>query len=80
MAEGVKTLKLERFDSVARITIDRADRLNALGADEMRGLHRVMQDVGYDFWVDYVEQILARFQAKPRTVLDLACGTGNTTL
>lgn len=41
---------------------------------------RVMQDVGYDFWVDYVEQILARFQAKPRTVLDLACGTGNTTL
>ncbi|MCL5984593.1 MAG: enoyl-CoA hydratase-related protein [Candidatus Thermoplasmatota archaeon] len=48
MAEGVKTLKLERFDSVARITIDRADRLNALGADEMRGLHRVMQDVAQD--------------------------------
>lgn len=41
---------------------------------------RVMQDVGYDLWVDYIEQLLARFGAKPRTVLDLACGTGNTTL
>ena len=41
---------------------------------------RVMQDVGYDFWIDYIEQILARFKATPRSILDLACGTGNTTL
>lgn len=41
---------------------------------------QIMHDVGYDLWVDYIEQLLARFGAKPRTVLDLACGTGNTTL
>ncbi|MHB8756589.1 MAG: class I SAM-dependent DNA methyltransferase [Bacillota bacterium] len=41
---------------------------------------RVMRDVGYDLWTDYIEQLLARFETRPRTVLDLACGTGNTTL
>ncbi|MFO7637747.1 MAG: methyltransferase domain-containing protein [bacterium] len=32
--------------------------------------------VDYRSWVDYVERIFSRFRARPRTVLDLACGTG----
>lgn len=40
----------------------------------------VMQDVGYDFWIDYVERLVKRLGRAPRRVLDLACGTGNTTI
>lgn len=39
-----------------------------------------MQDVGYDLWADYIEAILDRFGRHPKTILDLACGTGNSTL
>ncbi|MCL6638377.1 MAG: class I SAM-dependent methyltransferase [Firmicutes bacterium] len=37
---------------------------------------------GVDFngWIDYLEEILASFGHAPATVLDLACGTGNTVL
>jgi SAM-dependent methyltransferase len=35
-----------------------------------------MKGVPYREWVDYVERLLARFDAQPQTVLDLACGTG----
>jgi SAM-dependent methyltransferase len=41
---------------------------------------QVMQDVGYDLWVDYIEAILQRFDHRPGSILDLACGTGNSTL
>ncbi len=41
---------------------------------------QLMADVPYDSWIDYVEQILEEFKVTPKRVLDLACGTGNTTL
>lgn len=37
----------------------------------------LMRNVPYDRWVDYVEAILERRMARPRTVLDLCCGTGS---
>ena len=36
----------------------------------------LMRTVPYRGWVDYVEQILSRWRARPKVVLDLACGTG----
>lgn len=37
----------------------------------------LMANVPYRQWVAYVEAILERISYHPRTVLDLACGTGN---
>jgi SAM-dependent methyltransferase len=36
----------------------------------------LMAGVPYEQWVRYLEELLERFNASPRTVLDLACGTG----
>jgi len=36
----------------------------------------LMRAVPYRRWVDYVEALLRKHQVQPRTVLDLACGTG----
>lgn len=40
----------------------------------------LVQSVDYDDWAHYVEQILARFDGFGRVVVDLACGTGNTSI
>lgn len=40
---------------------------------------RLMRDVPYSSWVDYVQSILERLGSRPKTVLDVACGTGNVT-
>ncbi|SHF72556.1 Methyltransferase domain-containing protein [Desulfofundulus australicus DSM 11792] len=40
----------------------------------------LVSGVDYEGWIDYLEEILRRFNYHPCTVLDLACGTGNTTL
>ena len=40
---------------------------------------RLTNDVDYEATVDFYMQILAREDIKPRTVLDLACGTGSVT-
>jgi SAM-dependent methyltransferase len=40
----------------------------------------LMVDVEYERWVDYAIRILERIGLHPREVLDLACGTGTTTL
>lgn len=40
----------------------------------------MMRYVDYRGWVDYVERILKRFKVEPKTVLDLACGTGIPTI
>lgn len=32
--------------------------------------------VDYKGWVDYVEKVFRRFKVEPRTILDVACGTG----
>lgn len=40
----------------------------------------IMSEVPYEDWVDFLEQILDEMHFQPRTVLDLACGTGNISL
>ncbi len=39
-----------------------------------------MRDVGYEMWADYVEEICSRHGLAPDTILDVACGTGNSTV
>jgi SAM-dependent methyltransferase len=36
--------------------------------------------VDYKAWVDYVERVFRHFKAEPKTVLDVACGSGIPTL
>jgi ubiquinone/menaquinone biosynthesis C-methylase UbiE len=38
---------------------------------------RLMNGVPYDAWMDYLLRLLEERKARPRHVLDLACGTGN---
>jgi ubiquinone/menaquinone biosynthesis C-methylase UbiE len=38
---------------------------------------QLMHDVPYDAWVQYLRDLLEARNARPRAVLDLACGTGN---
>ncbi len=40
---------------------------------------QLMAGVPYSYWVDYLEALLNRIDYHPRTVLDVACGTGNVT-
>ena len=37
-------------------------------------------DVDYEKWADYIENIFARYDKNPSLVCDLACGTGNITV
>ncbi|WIF94255.1 class I SAM-dependent DNA methyltransferase [Caminicella sporogenes] len=39
----------------------------------------LMRDVNYDKWADYIENIFKKFNLRPNTILELACGTGNIT-
>jgi SAM-dependent methyltransferase len=50
----------------------------AADAFELIGAYydQLMQGVPYTDWVDYVEKLLDRFDARPQVALDLACGTG----
>ena len=41
---------------------------------------RLMTDVDYDGWCDYLEESFARMKVQPKLVLELGCGTGNLTL
>jgi SAM-dependent methyltransferase len=41
---------------------------------------QIMADVPYKQWADYIQGVWARFSYSPRTVLDLACGTGNLSI
>ena len=38
------------------------------------------EDVDYNTWADYIEEIFARFGKHPKIICDLACGTGNITI
>jgi len=40
---------------------------------------KLMYDVDYSKWYDYIHEILIKYQASPRKVLEMACGTGNFT-
>ena len=37
----------------------------------------LMAGVPYGLWVDYLEGLFRRYDFTPRTILDVACGTGN---
>jgi len=41
---------------------------------------QLMQGIDYQAWVSYVEKLVAKFQGKIKSVVDLACGTGNSTI
>ena len=53
--------------------------MNAYGA-LAASYDRLTNDVDYEAVVDFYFQILAREGLKPRTAVDLACGTGSVTL
>lgn len=38
---------------------------------------KLMYDIDYSRWADYIEEIFKRNNKKPSLVLDLGCGTGN---
>ena len=40
----------------------------------------LMDDVDYDGWVNYIEQIIKNENAEVKNILELACGTGNITI
>lgn len=40
---------------------------------------RLMTDVDYDGWCDYLENCFSRMNVQPKLVLELGCGTGNLT-
>lgn len=40
----------------------------------------LMKGIDYEAWVDYVEAVIKRFDGSPASVVDLACGTGGSTL
>ncbi|MGL5693309.1 MAG: class I SAM-dependent DNA methyltransferase, partial [Peptostreptococcaceae bacterium] len=40
----------------------------------------LMNDVDYDGWVKYIEEIIKNEKAEVQNILELACGTGNLTI
>ena len=38
-----------------------------------------LNELPYETWLSYIETIFKRFEAKPKVVLDLGCGTGTIT-
>lgn len=40
----------------------------------------LMDDVDYDAWCSFIEDIFNKYGVKPDTILDAACGTGNITI
>lgn len=39
----------------------------------------LMKDIDYEGWIKYIEEAFYRESVKPKTILELACGTGNIT-
>ncbi len=39
-----------------------------------------MDDVDYDRWVEYIEEIIKSEGAEVQNILEIACGTGNLTI
>ncbi len=39
----------------------------------------LMKSVDYEKWVDQIEAIFRRYEVEPKTIVDLACGTGGFT-
>ncbi|MBQ9358545.1 MAG: class I SAM-dependent methyltransferase [Abditibacteriota bacterium] len=40
---------------------------------------RVMSGVPYSYWLEYLQGLFERYSFRPRTLLDVACGTGTMT-
>lgn len=40
----------------------------------------LMDDVDYNQWCNFIEEILSVYDCKPHNILDTACGTGNITI
>ncbi|RKY97759.1 MAG: hypothetical protein DRQ10_08195 [Candidatus Hydrothermota bacterium] len=40
----------------------------------------LMQDVNYELWIDYVEELFKLFRVRPHKILDIGCGTGTPTI
>ncbi len=41
---------------------------------------RLMEDVDYEDWANYVEKVMVQNRNKPHKILEIACGTGNVTI
>jgi ubiquinone/menaquinone biosynthesis C-methylase UbiE len=41
---------------------------------------RMMANVDYVRWANYVQKLFAHYNVRPKRVLDMACGTGSTTI
>ena len=41
---------------------------------------KMMKNVDYVRWADYVDRLFALYNFRPRRVLDIACGTGSATV
>lgn len=40
---------------------------------------KLMLDIGYGSWMDFIKNILAIYNKKPQKILEMGCGTGNFT-
>ena len=41
---------------------------------------KIMENVDYGRWADYVDRLFAFYESRPERVLDVACGTGSTAI
>ncbi len=41
---------------------------------------QLMTDINYEEWVDYLRRLFQYFDFKPKSILDLGCGTGNNAI
>ncbi len=49
--------------------------------DGFAGIYeKIMSGVDYEGWADYIESLLQRFGRRPRSLIDLACGTGSSAI
>lgn len=40
----------------------------------------IMEDVDYEYWADFIDALILKHHPNPKTVLELACGTGSISL
>ena len=41
---------------------------------------KMMENVDYKRWADYIDRLFALYNYRPKSVLDVACGTGSPTI
>ena len=40
----------------------------------------LMNDIDYKSWYEYIKEIFKKYNKNPKTILEMACGTGNLTI